>query len=59
MLPTDLRVRMDLPQVRRLYHWLSYNRFSAVLHGGLFHILYLLALAALIVLAVVFAPYVI
>lgn len=50
---------MNLPQVRRLYYWLSYNRFSAVLYGGLFYIPYLLVLVALIVLAVVFAPYVI
>ena len=58
MLPNHESSRVNQPQIRKLYYWLSYNRFSVLLYGGLFYLPYFLVLVALIVLAIVFAPYV-
>lgn len=48
---------VDAAQLRRLYHWLSYNRYTIFLYGGGIYLPWALILLALIVLAAVFAPY--
>lgn len=57
MLPGDRSSHINLPQVRRLYYWLSYNRYSIFVYGGLFYIPAAPILLLLTVLAGVFAPY--
>lgn len=48
----------NLPQLRRLHYWLSYNRYSIVIFGGGFYLPAEVLMAILIPLAVIFAPYV-
>jgi hypothetical protein len=48
---------IDLAQMRRLHYWLSYNRYSIFIYGGGFFLPAVPILLALILLAIVFAPY--
>lgn len=48
---------IDLGQVRRLHQWLSSNRFTIFIYGALFILPTGIVLAILILLAVLFAPY--
>lgn len=49
--------KMNLSQIRRLYYWLSYHRYTGFLYGGLLYVPYKVILFILVALAVVFAPY--
>lgn len=48
---------MRASQLNRLYYWLSYHRFSIVLYGALYCLPWLLVFLAVVILALVFAPY--
>lgn len=50
-------VEFRVSKLKRLYYWLSYQRFTGALYGGLLFVPWLLILVVLIALAVVFAPY--
>ena len=48
-----------VPRLRRLYHWLTYNRLTIFLYAGSFFLLPKIILSFLAVLAILFAPYVV
>lgn len=49
----------NVPQLRRLHRWLTYNRLTAFLYAGSFFIHPKIILSFLAILAILFAPYVI
>ncbi len=50
------KLQLDVAQLRRLHRWLSYNRYTIFIYGGGLYLL-VPTLLVLIVLAIVFAPY--
>lgn len=53
----NAEAELRVTKLRRLYYWLSYHRFTGLLYGGLFILPWVIILAALILIAVVFTPY--
>lgn len=49
---------INLPQLRRLHYWLTYNRYTIIIYGGGFFLPAVGLLVILIALAIIFAPYV-
>lgn len=55
---TESKSETNVAQLRRLHYWLSYNRYTVFIYGGGFYLPWAtIILPVLIVLAVVFAPY--
>ncbi len=53
----NVAVSEEESALQQLHHWLSYETLTVILGGGMFFLSYGLAMTVLIVLAVLFTPY--
>ncbi len=50
-------VKINVQEIDRLYYWLNYHRLTIFIYGATFYLPNEVVLAILIVLALIFAPY--
>jgi hypothetical protein len=55
--PTS-KCETNVPQLRRLYRWLTYNRLTIFMYGGCFYLPPVIVLAFMALLAILFVPFV-
>lgn len=53
----EAEAELHVRKLRRLYYWLSYQRYTGVLYGGLLFVPWFIILVALIGIAAVFTPF--